>query len=236
MSSVDPLAAYMAARGIAFSEKLTPLAPSGLTLAVAVQKTGIGPLPGSETLFVLTISPDRELLTVKEIDLAAYGLDESLGGAQDIATFRRNLKAVLAELKGVTLTLAKDYKGLLPHQLLTIGVDRLVKAEAGLASLPGLISHLFSPEGLDEDEEPNDFELKGPGEYLVDLTAVLARDPDQSSKTVLKPFLTGREFKRLIVKFGHEPRWLAAEAKSLGLDYAVQTDASETIVILTKKA
>ncbi|MDR2423076.1 MAG: hypothetical protein LBE01_06825 [Deltaproteobacteria bacterium] len=237
----DPFKALLAASGLDSELKINGPYPNGLKAAVAASGARLGPLPGSERLYVLAADQFGRLSTVEAIDLAALGLDrgpDEVGGdspTEGVARFRDGLDELVARLTGVSFVAAAKFAGIVPHRLLAQSSRLLVEADFRLDFLAKAIDEAFA--GADEGPAvpPTKPREVSPGRYFLDLKAALAQDPELSSKKILQPFFRETKFEELTIKFDHLPPWLPEAAQKMGYGHRVVQGPEGALVTLAKE-
>jgi hypothetical protein len=231
----DPFKELKEREGLAPGPALAPYVAIGLKVGVAADGASLGALPGASRLYLLAVNQDRILETEEVVDLKALGLIEEPEKEGDLKKYLAALGELASRLKGVSFIAAAKFSGVLPKRLADQGVPYLADGNFSLAWVEGAINAAFSPdesESADKSGAPKEI---GPGVYFLDLKAELERDPDLTSKKILKPFFVSANFQKLSIRFDHTPPWLIEAAEKMGYALSSSKDSEESLVVMEKK-
>ncbi|MDR0548405.1 MAG: hypothetical protein LBI10_03195 [Deltaproteobacteria bacterium] len=231
----DPFKELLEKNALQFNLKLAENTPKGFKVGVAVRGAALGPLPGSPRLYVLVADAYRELETLEVVDLEALGLGEVASfGAGAVEKFQNGLLELGQKIQGTSILVAEKFAGILPSRLVAKDVKNLLEGDFGLDYLTTAINMALNLNK--NEEEPKKIEplATGPGQYFLDLKAALAKEPDLSSKKILRPFLQTVNFKELTIKCDHAPPWLPLETAKMGYDLMIEKGEDEVTLFLKK--
>jgi Fe-only nitrogenase accessory protein AnfO len=79
---------------------------------------------------------------------------------------------------------------------------------------------------------------KKEGVYYINLSKAMADNPCLTSKSLLRPILSERNFKELIIECQHIPRWFESDLKAHGFLYSItsQSENKMTVAVTTGRA
>ena len=153
-------------------------------------------------------------------------IDFSLLKTTSIISLRSTISEMIESLGDCKVFVAKEVVGQLFSVLEANGFN-IYEAEGKPEQF---LESIFASEieeskrALNVDQEsviPHPIETETKGKYFIDLKEVLSSYPDLSSKKVLLPFLSSRNFKALEIICGHVPKWFDYEFKLKGFQYDI---------------
>jgi len=158
----------------------------------------------------------------------------------------KSLRALVAELGGCRVVLAKTVAGIPYHVFTHCGFEVFESQDASDATLTAIAEEVRvlqaatgTPEETEAHENPEDVPITPEptpidGVYTLDLIRMQKAHPEVSTKMALREFLK-TDFKELRLTFSHVPPWLAldaAEAKATML--SVESEPGRWKIILKK--
>jgi len=167
----------------------------------------------------------------------ARDIEFTLADCSTLPEFREKITHMINELGDCRLFIAKEVNGQLfsileAYRFSIYEVDG--KPEQFLDSIYELESKELAAAAQARTEavtgkvpEKSDEE----GRYFLDLKAALNQNPHLTSKKILLPFISERNFKQLELICDHIPKWFNGELENLGLIYSADKAASGDIKV-----
>jgi Fe-only nitrogenase accessory protein AnfO len=130
---------------------------------------------------------------------------------------RIKLKSIVGQLDNCKVFLAGEVKGV-PYAILEGMGFNIWKSEGSVSEQLDYVSGKEN-EAIEAAKKPKPEPMPvgdlRDGLYRINLTEVLSKDPNLSSKQILIPFMENTTFQKLEIFCDHPPRWLSTEFERL---------------------
>jgi Fe-only nitrogenase accessory protein AnfO len=154
--------------------------------------------------------------------------------ASGIAAVRRALADTVKKLEGLKTLVASEISGVAFSIFEAAGFEIFTVQSTSNEILNAVKNEMDEvAKGTQINSKSADIQLylqrgMNSGDYFLNLCVMLAENPQLTTKSILLPYLSEGEFKRLDVVCGHIPPWFDRELQSMGLQY-------ETVNVLPDK-
>lgn len=171
-------------------------------------------------------------------------LPYTLSSDLTLAKAKQTFHELLQQLKACTVFVATEISGQLYYQLEFRHMNSYHAEGDPVQYLDSILEAEIAEQTLSVNHELTASESIKPqltqedGVYYFNLSKAMAENPCLSSKSLLRPFLAARGFKKLIVDCQHIPRWFESELKSQNFSYSInfQSEKITTVHILPIKS
>lgn len=153
---------------------------------------------------------------------AAESYPLELDISQGIGAVRKSVTAMIASLNGLKTIAGREMSGVPYHMLDAAGFAVFEIGGYPEEFLDHITSELemeLQAKNAAEEGPASPEPVDGEGRYRLDLTELLQRRPDLSSKKVLVPFLENTPFYELEVMCSHIPPWFSRNLSSMQLEF-----------------